>query len=66
MSLPVHVVNLVTLQTNPHQLTVVMSPDEQFEQERQKQEQEKLDSLIENLQDADREQIYRKGTLENI
>ncbi len=43
-----------------------MSPDEQFEQERQKQEQEKLDSLIENLQDADREQIYRKGTLENI
>ncbi|KAL4217277.1 Presequence protease [Mactra antiquata] len=49
------------LKDNPHRLTLVMSPDEQYEEKRQKKESEKLTECIDKLTDEDRKRIYKLG-----
>ena len=51
-------------QDNSHRLTLVMSPDEKFEEKRYEEEEEKLNSLVNKLSEDDRERIYTEGMVE--
>lgn len=49
------------LKDNSHKLTVVMSPDEKYEEQRRAKEQEKLKTCVSKLTDQDRERIFQLG-----
>jgi len=46
---------------NPHCLTLVMSPDPEYETDLNKQEQEKLKSKVSSLSEEDKTMIHKKG-----
>ncbi|ELU02149.1 hypothetical protein CAPTEDRAFT_179632 [Capitella teleta] len=46
---------------NQHKLTLIMTPDVQFEADRQKQEAAKLDSMVSSLSESQRQDIFQKG-----
>ncbi|XP_060572656.1 presequence protease, mitochondrial-like, partial [Ruditapes philippinarum] len=46
---------------NSHRLTVVMSPDEEYDEKRKTKEQDKLRSCIQKLSDTDKEKIFELG-----
>lgn len=54
---------LCVFQNNTHQLTLSMSPDERFLEKQAEAEEQKLQQKIQILSDADRKDIYEKGTL---
>lgn len=49
-------------QNNSHRLTLSMSPDERFLEKQAEAEEQKLLQKIQILSDADRKDIYEKGT----
>lgn len=51
-----------TLQENTHRLTLSMEPDEAYLEKQVKAEEEKLGRKVQALSDADRKQIYEKGS----
>ncbi|XP_053386243.1 presequence protease, mitochondrial-like [Mercenaria mercenaria] len=46
---------------NSHRLTLVMSPEEEFEEKRRAKEQEKLQNCIQNLSAQDKTKIFQLG-----
>lgn len=49
------------LKDNPHKLTLVMSPDDKFEDMRKSKEQEKLKSCVNKLTEKERDRIFLLG-----
>lgn len=51
-----------TLQENTHRLTLSMSADQAYMENQAKAEEEKLQRKVQGLSDADRKEIYGKGS----
>ena len=50
-------------QDNNHKLTLTMSPDESYEDDKTKREEERLQKLVSQLSDSDKQSIYQTGWL---
>ena len=50
-------------QDNPHKLTLVMTPDATYEERRITKETEKLNSMVTQLSEVEKDNIYKQGLL---
>ena len=52
---------VILLQDNPHKLTLVMTPTDDFAEKRTLQESQLLENMVSRLTDQDKADIYEKG-----
>ena len=46
-----------------HKLTLVMSPDQKYEEDLQQKEYKQLQSMLDKLTDTDKKEVLQKGVL---
>ena len=49
------------VQDNPHKLTLVMTPDATYKERRISKEAEKLNSIVTQLSEVEKENVYKQG-----